>query len=138
MNKSKMLTILLLGLVILSGCTSSGAYLSGNQTVVELSEGNYAIVGTSIAGESEAAYVLGLSYSTGFVSTTFALARVEGTGMIYAEALDDLWTNFETDYGMSSNHKLALTNVRYDTDILNTFFYTKIKVMVRADVIEFD
>jgi len=129
---------IILGIIIFSGCTSTGAYLSGNQTMVELSEGNYAIVGTSVAGESEAAYVLGLSYSSGFVSNTFALARVEGTGMLYAEALDDLWQNFETDYGMSANHKLALTNVRYDTDILNAFFYTKIKVMVRADVIEFE
>jgi len=126
------------GVVFISGCMSSGAYLSSNQTMVELSEGNYSIVGTGVAGESEAAYILGISYSTRFMSTAFAVARVEGTGMIYAEALNNLWENFEKDFGMSSNHKLALANVRYDTDIINLILYTKIKVMVRADVIEFE
>jgi hypothetical protein len=30
-----------------------------------------------------------------------------------------------------------LANVRYDTDILNLFIYTKVMVNVRADVVEF-
>lgn len=136
--KRNLLSVMLIGVVFLSGCMSSGAYLSSNQTMVELSEGNYSIVGIGVSGESEAAYVLGVSYSTGFISSTFAVARVEGTGMIYAEALNNLWENFEKDFGMSSNHTLALTNVRYDTDILNLLLYTKVKVMVRADVIEFE
>lgn len=136
--KIHLILLAIAGAFLASGCTSTGAYLSGNQTIVELSEGNYTIAGTNVSGESESAYVLGLSYSTGIMSTTFAVARVEGTGMIYAEALDNLWQNFERDYGMSANQKLALANVRYDTDILNLFFYTKIKVIVRADVIEFD
>ena len=132
------LSLLLVFCVLLySGCTSSGAYLSTSKTEVVLSEGNFTMPAVSVTGQSEAEYILGLSYSSGFMATTFALARIEGTGMLYAEALDNLWENFERDYGMSINHKLALANIRYDTEILNLLLYTKVKVMVRADVIEF-
>jgi len=91
-----------------------------------------------VTGESESAYVFGLSYSTGLAASTFAIARVEGTGMLYSEALENLWANFETTNGTVRDQKLALVNVRYDTDILNLFVYTKVRVTVRADVIEFD
>lgn len=71
------------------------------------------------------------------MASTFAIARVEGSGMLYAEALEDLWENYESAHGPVSNQQLALTNVRYDTDILNLFVYTKVKITVRADVVEF-
>lgn len=123
--------------VLFTGCTSSGAFLSANQTIVNLNEGNYTITATDIAGEAEADYIFGVSYSNGLVANTFAIARVGGTGALYAEALESLWQNYEADHGMSKERKLALTNVRYDADILNLLFYNKIKVTVRADVIEF-
>lgn len=135
MKHTLILTFLLA--TLLTACTSSGAFLSSNQTLVNLNEGNYTLTATNITGEAEAAYLLGLSYSTGFIANTFALARVEGTGMLYTEALEDLWENYENDFGMSKDRKLALANVRYDSDILNLFLYTKVKIMIRADIVEF-
>ncbi|MGM0546697.1 MAG: DUF6567 family protein [Bacteroidota bacterium] len=132
----------LLGLAVLSaffisGCTTSGAFLSANQTMVNLEQANYTITATNVSGYSETAYVLGFSYSSGFTTNTFAAGRVEGTGMLYKEALEDLWTNYEKDNGAINGKRLALTNVRYDTDILNLIIYTKVMVNVRADVVEF-
>ena len=133
-------SILVLALitVILSGCTNSGAFLSANQTIVNLDEGNYNLTATNVMGEAESAYVLGLSYSTGLTAVTLAIARVEGTGMLYAEALENLWSNFEAENGTAVGQSLALTNIRYDTDILNFVLYTKVKITVRADVIRFE
>jgi hypothetical protein len=132
----------LLGFAVLSaffisGCTTSGAFLSTNQTQVNLEQANYTITAINVSGYSETAYVLGFSYSTGFTTNTFAAGRVEGTGMLYKEALEDLWTNYERDNGAIDGKRLALTNVRYDTDILNLLIYTKVMVNVRADIIEF-
>jgi hypothetical protein len=134
----KSLVPVLFTAVILAGCSNTGAFLSGNQTILNLNEGNYSIAATNITGESESAYVFGLSYSTGLMATSFAIARVEGSGQLYADALENLWANFESEYGSVTNQKLALANVRYDTDILNLFFYTKVRLIVRADVVEFD
>jgi hypothetical protein len=126
-----------LGVLFLQGCTTSGAFLALNQTQVELGKANYTITATNVTGEAESAYILGLSFSNGFTTNTLAIARVEGSGMLYREALENLWKNYESDNGVIDGKRLALTNVRYDTDILNLVIYTKVKVGVRADVIEF-
>ena len=52
-------------------------------------------------------------------------------------ALENLWENYEAEHGEVEKGKLALTNVRYDADILNLIVYTQLKVTVRADVVEF-
>lgn len=129
--------ITLVGMFFLSGCTTSGAFLSLNQTQVNLERANYTITATNVSGYAESGYVLGISYSTGLTATTIAAGRVEGTGMLYKEALEDLWVNYEKDHGTTDGRRLALANVRYDTDILNLLFYTKVMVGVRADIIEF-
>lgn len=129
---------LLFAAAVVAGCTSSGAFISANQTIVNLNEGNYSLTATNVTGQAESAYILGLSYSNGLIANTLAIARVEGTGMLYAEALENLWENYESDHGMIRERKLALANVRYDTDIVNALVYTKVKVVVRADVVEFD
>lgn len=134
----KLFVPVLFASVLFTGCTNTGAFLSGNQTILNLNEGNYSIAATNITGESEAAYIFGFSYSSGFMATTFAIARVEGSGQMYAEALENLWSNYESVNGSVSNQKLALANVRYDTDILNLFFYSKVRLIVRADVVEFE
>ena len=121
----------------MSGCTTSGAFLSANQTHVNLEQGNYTITATDVSGYSETAYVLGFSYSTGLTTNTLAVGRVEGTGRLYKEALDDLWGNYEKNHGALNGKSLALANVRYDTDILNLLIYTKVMMNIRADVIEF-
>jgi len=129
--------VAILSAFFLQGCTSSGAFLALNQTQVELAQANYSITATNVQGEAESAYVLGLSYSNGLTATTLAVGRVEGTGLLYKEALENLWKNYEMDNGTIDGKHLALTNVRYDADILNLFIYTKVKVSVRADVVEF-
>lgn len=129
---------ILIAAFIFSGCSNTGAFLSANQTIVNLNEGNYTIAATNVTGESESAYIFGLSYSTGLSAATLAIARIEGTGMLYAEALENLWSNYEAANGTVRNQKLALANVRYDSDILNLVVYTKVKVTVRADIIEFE
>lgn len=133
----KKLIFAIIATVFLVGCTSSGAFLSANQTFVNLKEGNYSLTATNVSGEAEASYLFGMSYSTGFAANTVAVARVSGTGKLYAEALENLWTNYEKNNGMTSEHKLALVNVRYDSDILNLFLFTKVTISVRADIIEF-
>lgn len=129
---------MLFSFLLLNGCTNTGAFLSANQTIVNLNEGNYTLAATNLRGESEAGYVLGVSYSTGFTANTLAIARIEGTGSLYAEAIQNLWDNFEAANGSITDRKLALTNIRYDTDILNLLFYTRTKIIIRADVVEFD
>jgi len=131
------LLVLMASSLAWNSCTSSGAFLASNRTNVDLSQANYVIAAPNINGEAESAYVLGVSYSNGLIANTLAIGRVEGTGMLYKEAFEDLWQNFETSYGKSEGRKLALANVRYDTDILNLLFYTKVKIAIRADVIEF-
>lgn len=137
MMKNILLGVTILGTLFLTGCTTSGAFLSLNQTQVNLEQANYTITATNVTGYAESAYVLGLSYSTGLSTTTMAVGRVEGTGMLYKEALEDLWINYEKDNGTINGKRLALANVRYDTDILNLIIYTKVMVGVRADIIEF-
>ncbi|CAN5284649.1 hypothetical protein BH23BAC3_BH23BAC3_23290 [soil metagenome] len=138
MKIKNLFLIVLLIAFILTGCTNTGAFLSANQTIVNLNEGNYRISATNISGEATSGYIFGLSYSTGFTANTFAIARVSGSGMVYAEALENLWANFEAENGTVRDQSMALTNVRYDTDILNLIVYLKLKISVRADVIEFD
>ncbi len=119
------------------GCCSAGMFTAGNLTEVQLQKGNYKIVARGVSGESSAAYVFGFSMSMGTVTNTIALARVDGTGMLYKEALDGLWKNYEAAHGSAEGKKLALVNLHYDSDVLNLFVYTKAKIMVRADVVEF-
>lgn len=129
--------ILVLGL-LLSACATTGTFNSATLTGVELSEDNYSLVATGVRGEAEAAYVLGVS--TAFLSEmrTVALARVSGSGSLYAEALEDLWRNFEAEHGSATGRSLALVNVRFDSDALNLLVYTRPRISVRADVVEFE
>jgi len=133
----QILILSILGALLLTGCTNSGAFLAANQTIVNLEEGNYSIAATNVMGEAQAGYILGLSYSTGLTANTLALARVEGTDKLYADALENLWSNYEDEYGEIEDGSFALVNVRYDSDILNLVLYTQVKVTVRADIVEF-
>jgi len=133
----QILILSILGALLLTGCTNSGAFLAANQTIVNLEEGNYSIAVTNVMGEAQAGYILGLSYSTGLTANTLALARVEGTDKLYADALENLWSNYEDEYGEIEDGSFALVNVRYDSDILNLVLYTQVKVTVRADIVEF-
>lgn len=120
-----------------AGCSTGGMFVAGNVTDVQLQRGNFKVLARGVTGEATAGYIFGFSMPMGMATNTFAVARVEGTGMLYKEALDNLWKNFESSHGPAEGKKLALTNVHYDSDALNLFFYTEPRVIVRADVVEF-
>ena len=137
-TSSLLRSVLLLGLALtLTGCFSSGAFLSGNLTDVQLKEANYEIVATDVHGTASAGYLFGVSGGLGPSSSAFALVRVSGDGQLYQAALANLWANVESEYGEVKGNNLALVNVRYDVDALNLFVYTQPTLTVRADVVEF-
>jgi hypothetical protein len=131
------LCVLLAFAIVLSGCSTSGMFTAGNLTEVQLQKGNFKILARGVSGESSAGYVLGFTMPLGMATNTFAIARVDGSGKLYKDALDDLWKNYQTAHGSAEGKKLALINVHYDSDALNLIFYTKATVTVRADVVEF-
>ena len=131
------ISVCLLIAVMFAGCASTGMFTASNLTEVQLQKDNFIIVARNVSGEAEAGYLLGSTFSLGMMTNTLAVLRVSGTGMLYKEALEDLWKNYEAVHGPVEGKKLALVNVRYDADALNLFVYTRPKVMVRADVVEF-
>jgi hypothetical protein len=137
--KGKLFLSILAGIVtvLFYGCFTSGAFIAANVTSVELAEPNFKIVATNVSGESQAGYLFGVTYSLSTITNTLALVRIDGTGQLYKEALEQLWQNYEKYNGSVAGKKLALVNVRYDADVLNLFVYTKVKYFIRADVVEF-
>lgn len=127
----------LLGAIMFAGCASGGMFAAGNITEVQLQKNNFIIVARNVSGEAEAGYLFGTSVPLGMMTNTVAVLRVSGTGMLYKEALENLWKNYEAAHGSVEGKKLALINVRYDSDALNLFVYTRPKVMIRADIVEF-
>jgi len=71
-------------------------------------------------------------------TTQVALIPLTDDRMLYKKAMQDVWANFEKQYGSPAKRKLALVNVRYDSESLNLFFYTKVTTAVVADVVEFE
>jgi hypothetical protein len=137
MSGIRIAAVLLIAALGASGCAQTGMFYSANLTNVELSESNYRLVATDVSGSSEAGYLLGVSVPMGMANGTLALVRVEGTGMLFREAMADLWTSFTEEHGSVEGRKLALVNVRYDSDNLNLLLYTRPKLSIRADVVEF-
>ena len=123
--------------ILLIGCVNTGMFVAINETNVELSEANYNIAAANVTGESSAGYLLGFSYPFGATTGTLALVRVSGSGMLYREALENLWQQYTEKYGDIKGKKLALVNVRYDIDTINLILYTEARVSIRADVVEF-
>jgi len=137
-HRPRLLLITATLLVTASGCISSGLFSSTHLTNVELSESNYRIVANNVGGQASAEYILGISAAFSGEMQTLGLIRINGEGMLYQQALDSLWRNFEAQSGRSvEGARFALVNVRYDSDALNLLLYTKPEVAIRADVIEF-
>jgi hypothetical protein len=129
---------LLLLLIVIPGCYNAGMFASANLTAVSLEAPNYSLKATNVSGEAKAGYLIGLSASSGMGAATLAIARVDGTGLLYKEALENFWQNYTAMHGAVEGKKLGLVNVRYDADILNLLLYTEVKISVRADVVEFE
>ena len=124
--------------MILTGCASTGQFNSVNLTNVDLSDNNFQLIAMNVSGEASAGYLLGFSAAMGSEMQTFAFFRIKGDGLLYKAALEDLWGNFERQYGNVEGRSLALVNVRYDSDALNVLgLYTRPKISLRADVVEF-
>ena len=125
-------------LTMLVGCASTGRFSSTNLTNVELSKSNFHVIATNVYGEASAEYLLGFSVAQGGEMQTIALIPLGGDRLLYKVALENLWRNFEQTHGNVEGRSLALVNVRFDSEALNVLiFYTRPKISVRADVIEF-
>jgi hypothetical protein len=132
----RMLSVTVLA-ILMSGCASAGMFPSAHLTEVQLSAGNFQVVATNVGGEAQAEYILGASVAVFTEMRTFALARISGTGMLYQEALEALWADFSRRHGPVEGRRLALVNVRFDSDALNLLLFTRARISVRADVVEF-
>ena len=124
-------------IALLSGCGTAGAFQAMNVTTVELSKPNFNIAARDVHGSSTQGYLVGISYSQGSDIGTFALIKVAGVEKLYDAAIKDLWNNYREKYGDTEEKKLALVNIRQDTEILNTVVYTQAKYFITADVVEF-
>lgn len=124
-------------LAVLTGCVSSGLLMSSHTTQVQLHEANYKVVATSVNGQASASYLFGASLGIGMYAQAYALIPLDKERALYKLAIEDLWKNFETKYGKTEGRSLALVNVRYDSEALNALVYTRPKLTVIADVVEF-
>jgi hypothetical protein len=137
MKKNALLIPIAIVAAAFAGCATGGMFPSGHVTDVQLQRNNFTIVARNVTGTAQAEYLFGMSFSMGMTTNTFALLRIGGTGMLYQEALADLWKNYEAAHGPVEGKKLALVNVRYDAEALNLYVYTRPTVMIRADIVEF-
>jgi hypothetical protein len=137
-QKFLLLLIVPVLLIFFNGCSTGGSFIANNVTNVELSEPNFKIVAENVQGYSKASYLIGLTYSTGNISSTLALVRVGGTAKLYDDAIQDLWKNFREKHPDTERRNLVLANIRFDNDMLNFLVYTQTELFITADVIEFE
>ena len=98
----------------------------------------FGIVATSISGEASSKGILGISLGMGMGGGQFSLIPLTEDRTLYKNAMQNLWTNFEAKNGSPVDHTYALINLRFDAETLNTLLYTKIRIVVIADVVEFN
>ncbi len=136
--KSYTFIILMTVAFLLNGCGNSGMFLASNSTEVQLKEGNYTIVAKNVTGTSETSYLLGASYSWGIATNSVGIIPLDSNKMLYKEARESLWENFEKQGESIEGRTLALVNIQYDSNTANFLIYTKASVSMTADIIEFD
>lgn len=124
-------------LLLISGCGTMGSFKANHVTVVELSQPNFNIVARGVQGSAMQGYLFGVSAPQISDIFTFGLIRVSGVEKPFDAAIKDLWNNYQEKYGDTEGKKLALINVRQDTETLNTLVYTEAKYFISADVVEF-
>jgi hypothetical protein len=113
-------------------------FMASNSTEVQLKERNYTIVAKNVTGTSEISYLLGVSYSWGVATNSIGMIPLEGNKMLYKEARESLWDNFEKQGESIEGRTLALINIQYDSNTVNFLVYTKASVSITADIIEFE
>jgi len=124
-------------LVLLSGCASSGLTASSHVTNVQLNAANFRVVAINVSGQASASGAIGISFGAGLGSAQLALIPLTDDRLLYKKAISELWSNFEKSNGPVAGRKLALVNVRYDSESINLVLYTKITNVIVADVVEF-
>ena len=124
-------------LFALSACGTMGTFRANNITNVVLSQPNFNIVARDLQGTAMQGYLFGVSAPQGSDLNTFALIKVSGAEKPYAAAVQDLWNKYREKYGDIEGKKLALVNIRQDTETLNTLIYTEARYFITADVVEF-
>jgi hypothetical protein len=137
MKKSILMLSIIAIVSVLSGCAAAGLTASTHRTDVGLSANNYRIIATNVVGEASSEGILGASFGVGMGASQFSIIPLTPDRTLYKIAMQNLWANFELKNGSPANRTLALVNLRYDSETLNTFLYTKLKVVVVADVVEF-
>ena len=114
-----------LAAVLTAGCAANiGVFEAHHQTQVELSGPNYQVIVPNLRGKAEAYYFLGLF-------------RTSGTGLVYQEAVADLWDYLKEEGFQVAGRPLALVNVQYDQDYRFGLLGYRKQVVVRADLVEF-
>ena len=138
MKKSILILTCLAGIgLLLNGCASTGLTASSHLTNVGLSSPNFRLVAVNVSGEASSSAVFGVSYGFGMAASQLALIPLESKRMLYKAAMENLWQNFEAANSPAANRKLALVNLRFDSESLNAFVFTRLTVAVIADVVEF-
>lgn len=125
-------------LILMSSCASSGLTASSHVTNVQLTNANFKVIAINVTGEASSEAILGVSYGVGLATTQLSLIPLTDERMLYKNAIKNLWADFETKNGPTGNRRLALVNVRYDSEALNLFVYTKVTTAIVADVVEFE
>lgn len=139
MKKTSTIFFLLTGMILLfSGCASTGLTASSHLTNVELSNPNFRLVAMNVSGEASSRAVFGISYGFGMAASQMALIPLDEDRMLYKTVMEKLWEGFEDTHGAVRGRRLALVNMRYDSETINLFFYTKVTTVVIADVVEFE
>jgi hypothetical protein len=138
MKNLSFIIVCLISVLLLDGCASTGLTASSHVTNIQLTSPNFKVIATNVSGEASSSAVLGVSYGFGIATTQLALIPIGKERMLYKTAMKNLWTNFEATNGVVKNRRLALVNVRYDSESLNLFFYTRVTTAVVADIVEFE
>jgi hypothetical protein len=136
--KSYPFIILMAVAFLLTGCGNAGMFVASNSTEVQLKERNYTIVAKNVTGTSEISYLLGVSYSWGVATNSIGIIPLDGNKMLYKEARESLWDNFEKQGESIEGRTLALINIQYDSNTANFLVYTKASYSITADIIEFE
>jgi hypothetical protein len=138
MKTFAMLAFLWPVMLLFSACSSTGVTASSHVTNVQLTSPNFRLVKANVSGEASSDAILGISFSFGMATSQMAIIPLSKERMLYQAAMKNLWDNFEATNGQVAGRRLALANLRYDSDCLNVLVYTKAKTVIVADVVEFE
>lgn len=138
MKTLALITCFWITMMLFNACSSTGVTASSHLTNVQLTNPNFRLVKANVSGEASSDAILGVSFSFGMATSQMALIPLSKERMLYQAAMKKLWENFEATNGPVSGRRLALANLRYDSDCLNVLVYTKARTVIVADVVEFE